>query len=177
MRQYLKKNGSFILMLMALAVLLFVPNAKAFVLKGLLHTGIFNAAAKKENFPAVNNDIATLSFIDKTGNRLLAADLKGKIIFINFWATWCPPCIAEMGSIQSLYSKLQNDARFVFVMVDADNNFPQSMAFMQAQQYSLPVYQVTGPVSANLFSGTLPTTLIIDAQGRLVKKHEGHCQL
>ena len=173
MLQYFKKNSGFIFLMAVLCVLLFVPNAKALLLKGLLHTGVFNASTKKELSTASSTGIASLSFIDNNGSRLTVADLKGKVIFINFWATWCPPCIAEMASINSLYNQLKTDTRIVFVAADADNNLPLSTAFMQKHQYNLPVYEIAGPVPADLFSGTLPTTLIIDASGNLVKKHEG----
>ena len=149
-----------------------MPNAKAFMLKGLLRTGLFNASTKKEALSNSSEPI-NLLFTDKNGNRINTNDLKGKTIFINFWATWCPPCIAEMGSINSLYNKLKSDPRVVFILVDADGNLSQSSVFMEKRQYNLPVYSIAGAVPDSLFSGTLPTTIIIDAGGKLVQKHEG----
>lgn len=168
---FTRKNFSTFVLVAFMLVILFVPGAKSFLLKGLLSTGLFNASAKRESVQEPG--IVSFSFVDKNGNRITSTDLKGKIIFINFWAVWCPPCVAEMGSVNALYQQLKNDPRFVFVLADADGNLPQSTAFMAQHGYDLPVYQVTGPVSPSLYSGTLPTTLIIDPEGKLVQKHEG----
>ncbi|MEO5684620.1 MAG: TlpA disulfide reductase family protein [Chitinophagaceae bacterium] len=173
MKLFTRKYLSTLVLIVLLGILFFSPNAKAYVLKALLSTGIFNADTKKNNKVIDHMPFAQLAFTDKNAAPLNTADLKGKIILVNFWATWCPPCIAEMGSLNTLYNKLKADPRFVFIMADADGNLPLSDAFMQKRGYSLPVYQIAGPVPADLFAGTLPTTLIIDAKGNLVQKHEG----
>ncbi len=152
-------------------VLLFVPAAKALFLQGLMKTGIFNASAKKET--GNSQALASFSFTDNNNNILSTADLRGKVIFINFWATWCPPCIAEMGSINALYTKLKDNPHIVFILADADGNLQQATAFMQKHQYSLPVYASTGVIPQLLYSGTLPTTIIIDSNGNLAQRHEG----
>jgi len=156
-----------------LAVLLLVPGAKAVFLKAMLGTGLFNAGTKTTTSNKGIAAMAPLSFTDKNGSTLNTVDLKGKVIFINFWATWCPPCVAEMGSVNALFNKLKNDPHFVFILADADNNLSHSTDFMNKHQYNLPVYTITGPIPENIFSGTLPTTLIVDTRGQLVQKHEG----
>src|SRR5690606_34637312 len=50
------------------------------------------------------------------------SDQKGKVVFINFWATWCPPCIAEMPTINKLYSNFRDNENVMFMMVDVDND-------------------------------------------------------
>ncbi len=174
MKLFFRKNFFTILWAALLILVLFSSNAKAFFLKTLLHTGFFNATAKKENNPLQTAALESLSFTDNKGIRLNTAGLKGKVVFINFWATWCPPCIAEMGSVNALYNKLKDDPRFVFIIADVDNNnFNASGAFMGKHQYHLPVYQSASSVPGNLFTGTIPTTLIIDSKGNLVQRHEG----
>lgn len=170
MQQFLKKNLSTLLLLALFALLLFNPGAKAFVLKNLLRTGIFNAGSNRLNSAAPLPDLV---FTDAGGAAINTGLLKGKVIFINFWASWCPPCIAEMGSINALYSKLRSDPHFIFIMVDADSDLSAAAAFMAKHGYDLPVYRVAGPVTANLYSGSLPTTIIIDTNGALAQKHEG----
>ena len=171
MASWLRKNIISALLVTVMVILLFVPNAKAYFLKGLLGTGLFNAGTTKQTKSPV--PVAGILLIDASGRPVNTADLRGKVIFINFWATWCPPCIAEMGSVQALYNTLKNDPRIVFILADADNNPQLATAFMQKHDYDLPVYQLTGQVPENLFSGTLPTTLIIDSKGNLAQQHEG----
>ena len=173
MQSFLRKNFLSIILFGCLGVLLFVPNTKAYLLKGLLHTGLFNARTAKETSGIRLTDVSGISFTDINGNRMSLVDLKGKVVFINCWATWCPPCIAEMGSVNALYNKLKADNRFVFILADADNNLPLSTLFMRKHGYSLPVYQPASALPGELFSGTLPTTIIIDSNGQPVYKHEG----
>ena len=173
MLSLLRKNLSTIVLLVILGIVVFNPEAKALLLKGLLSTGVFNASTQKE-LPGKNSAaLANLSFAGTDGQLINTTSLNGQVVFINFWATWCPPCIAEMGAINSLYKQLKNDPRVVFIMVDADSNLPLATAFMKKHGYHLPVYRLTAQLPADLFSGTLPTTLIIDSKGMLVKKHEG----
>jgi len=169
--QQLKKNWFTFLLILLIAVLFFVPNAKAFLLHGLIKTGLFNASVKKENIKILSPE--TIFFINKNGARKNICDLKGKVIFINFWATWCPPCVAEMPAINALYNKLKNDSNFVFIMADADNDFQKSLSFMKKNNYSLPVYNSNGDLHAAIFDGTTPTTIIINPEGNIVQKHEG----
>jgi thiol-disulfide isomerase/thioredoxin len=169
---FLKKHFFTILLAALLLVLLLVPGAKAFLLHTFMRTGLLNAPAKKEIvLPAAN--FSGLSFVNDQSVSIHTANLRGKIIFINFWASWCPPCVAEMGSINALYNQLKGDPRFVFILADADNDFSKSISFMQRKGYHLPVYQTSAAIPVNLFSGSLPTTIIIDSKGNIVYKHEG----
>jgi len=173
LQQFIRRNLSTFFLIVLLGVLLFNPNAKAFFLKAMLSTGFFNASTKKESKSVHAAEMTALLFTDKNGSLVNTADLKGKVIFINFWATWCPPCIAEMGSVHALYNKLKNDPRFVFIIADTDNDLQQSGAFMNKHQYDLPVYRLAGPIPPDLFNGSLPTTLIIDSKNNLIQQHEG----
>ena len=94
---------------------------------------------------------------------------KGKVVFINFWATWCPPCLAEMPSVNDLYLKVKDNPDIVFLSVDVDNKLSRSSQFMQKNGYQIPVYggRLDG-LARNLYSGTIPTTLVIDKKGDVV---------
>jgi thiol-disulfide isomerase/thioredoxin len=158
LKSFIKKNFFTAVWIAVLGVVLFVPDAKAFLLKIFIHTGLFNASTKKETTIIKAGTFSNFSFVDQNGIKLNALNMQGKVIFINFWATWCPPCIAEMGSVNALYNKLKDDPRFVFILADADNNFSLAISFMKKNNYNLPVYGIRSAVPENLFSGTLPTT-------------------
>jgi thiol-disulfide isomerase/thioredoxin len=161
-------NGVFILVI---ALLLFVPYAKALLIQGLMEVGLFNPSVDKETL--INEPVPQLSFKDQTGKVITLNQLKGKVVFINFWATWCPPCLAEMPSINKLYEKYKNDADVVFIMVDADGNFEKSNGYMKARNYAMPIYHMASSVPEQIFSGSLPTTVVFDKQARISFKHEG----
>ncbi len=103
--------------------------------------------------------------VDSTGQRVTLEDYKGKMIFINFWATWCPPCIAEMPSMQKLYVDYQDKIVFLFVTTDS---FEKANAFMVKENLTLPIYQsVTNP-PMEMDSSTIPATYLIDKQGNVI---------
>ena len=172
LKSFIKKNFITGVLIAVVVILLLVPGAKVLVLKTFVHTGLLNAPAKKGS-NIIKAGTFSLLFIDEKNEQISITALQGKVVFINFWATWCPPCVAEMGSVNALYNKLKDDPRIVFIMADADNNPVSSLSFMKRNGYHLPVYRIALPVSENLFTGTIPATLIIDARGNIVQRHEG----
>ncbi|MFV7234757.1 TlpA family protein disulfide reductase [Flavobacterium sp. ZB4R12] len=103
--------------------------------------------------------------VDATGKSVTLEEYKGKIIFINFWATWCPPCIAEMPSMQKLYADYQDKIVFLFVTTDS---FERANAFLVKENLTLPIYQsVTNP-PLEMESSTIPATYLIDKQGNVI---------
>lgn len=158
------------LLLIGLVLLLATnPAAKATVLRTLMGAGLFKAHAGKTT---VAEPLPGMIFTDVAGNRLLTASLKGKVIFLNFWAGWCPPCIAEMPGINELYKRFSTEEGVVFIMVDADSDLYAAERFLRGHDYSLPVYRAA-EVPANVFGGTLPTTLVIDKKGNIVFRETG----
>jgi len=133
--------------------------------------------AEKEQAQAVKEveepKVADVSFKDKAGNIVKLSDLKGKVVFINFWATWCPPCIHEMPSINTLRQGFKDNKNIIFLMVDVDNDIEQSAAFMEENKYDLPLYTATGEIPPEFLGGSIPTTVILDKNGQIVERLEG----
>lgn len=159
-----------ILLIAALLVLLFVPDAKAGLMNGLMKIGFFTPDVRQ---PVKQEIVAPAKFRDGSGKIIALSDLKGKVVFLNFWATWCPPCRAEMPSMNDLYKKYSTDPDIVFITVDTDNNYKKAKKFLDRRRFMLPLYTVASEIPADLFAGKLPTTLVIDKQGKIVFKHEG----
>lgn len=154
----------------------------AFVQRGLLSTGILNPNVEKiteartkemENGVLSNATKADLNFrlIDKDGNETSLEKMKGKVIFMNLWATWCAPCLAEMPSIKKLHTEMGSEVAFVILSLDDD--FEKAKAFDKKKGYDLPIYSLRSNMPAMYDSTTIPTTYIIDAQGNLVLTHSG----
>lgn len=152
----------------------FSPDLKGMVIQGLMRIGFFQPdVAKTTVAKASQSDIKDALFKDLRGKLVRLSDLKGKVVFLNFWASWCPPCIAEMPSIDKLYAKYKSDKQVVFLTVDVDGKIESSMEFMQNRKFKLPVYVPAGATPVEYFSGTIPTTLILDKTGSIVFKHTG----
>jgi len=150
------------------------PKAKSAVLKSFMALGFFKPDS--EAAPIEKTTVAPfdhVSFRDANGKTVSLAALKGKVVFINFWATWCPPCIAEMPSIQALYDKKKNSPDFVFLIVETDGNLKKALQFMEKNQYSLPTYTPNTPIPPEFLGSGIPTTVILDKRGQIAFKHEG----
>lgn len=165
-------NVIYTLLLGGLLAILFIPGGKVWFLQQLMKVGLFQPSVPKtaeDAWPAPE-----MLFSDATtGAPVALSSLKGKVVFINFWATWCPPCRAEMPSVDRLYRQWKKDPDMVFLIVDADGQPEKAAAFMRDNGYVLPVTLLTGKVPQNVYSGTLPTTLIIDKAGRIVFRETG----
>lgn len=157
-----------------------------FAQRGLLATGLMNPdveeIAQLRNNEIENKDETAimpnrtqadfnLKLIDKDGNTKTLAELKGKVIFMNFWATWCPPCIAEMPSIDRLHEEMGDEV--AFVMLSLDQDFDKAKAFDKRKGYNLPIYTLGSRLPSMYQSSAIPTTYIIDADGNLALTHKG----
>jgi len=109
---------------------------------------------------------------DMNGQTISLKEMKGKTIFINFWATWCPPCIAEMPSIQQLYRQFENNPQVAFLLVS--NEKPEKISrFMQKHQFSLPIYSAMARSPQIFASASIPVSFIVSPAGEIVVKKTG----
>ncbi len=104
------------------------------------------------------------------GDDVTLEDFKGKPVFLNFWATWCPPCIAEMPSIQKLYNEYKDEIAFVLISSEGTDVIH---AFMDKHEYTLPVYSLESGVPAVFETSTIPSTYLIGPTGRVLIKKTG----
>ena len=139
--------------------------------RGLLATGIMQADMRyTEDHDVAANYNLQLTTLD--GEPAFLGDYRGKVVFLNFWATWCAPCLAEMPFIQSLYEDVASDD-IVFVMISTDEKRETAQRFIEAKGYTLPVYRLAGQVPEEYNSRTLPTTYVISPAGKLATVHVG----
>ncbi|MGH7775298.1 MAG: redoxin domain-containing protein [Candidatus Binatia bacterium] len=110
---------------------------------------------------------------DVQGNSVSLRDLRGRVVFLNFWATWCPPCRIEMPSMERLYRRLR-DRGLVMLAVDRGETRKQVATFMKDFQLSFPaLLDVDGTVSSLYRVSALPTTYLIDRRGKIIGKKVG----
>lgn len=139
----------------------------------LLKTGLMDAKTSGYDAPQkpFNYDF---SIQDLKGNKVNMSDFKGKVIFLNLWATWCGPCRAEMPSIQKLYDKVDHD-KIVFIMLslDTEENQQKIVSYIQDKGFTFPVYQPLSSVPNQLRVSTIPTTFVIGSDGKIKLKNTG----
>jgi thiol-disulfide isomerase/thioredoxin len=170
----------------AVAVVLYATGLHTevigFAQRGLLATGLMNPDVKEitevrqnesmsADLPASTKADFNLKLIDRDGKVTSLEALKGKVIFMNFWATWCPPCIAEMPSIDKLHEEMGDEV--AFVMLSLDQDFELAKAFDKRKGYNLPIYAPASNLPSMYQSSAIPTTYVIDAAGNLALTHKG----
>ena len=115
-----KKNWSTTLLFAIFVLLLVSPDAKAWMMRQVISTGLLNAKMEDKNIEKSSfENTATISesfsVKDENGQLINISELKDKVVFINFWASWCPPCRAEFPSIQKFYEKYKENDGVVFL--------------------------------------------------------------
>ena len=94
-----------------------------------------------------------------------------KLQVINFWATWCAPCIAEMPDIQSLYQKTGDQVEFV--MISLDNTADKTWNFVDTKGFDFPVYRLSSRIPEVYERQVIPTTYVISPDGKIVAERHG----
>lgn len=115
------------------------------------------------------------------GEPLTLSDLKGKRVVLNFWATWCPPCEAEMPHMQKYYEQYKNEDNVEIVGVNltyAREKVERVETFLKSYDITFPIVLEPDESVANQYRIlTIPTTFMIDTEGRVQKKIEGPLDL
>lgn len=147
-----------------------------FLQRGILATGLMNPDTEEKAEIAATTPskraVLDLNLINSKGERVNMKQFEGKAIFLNFWATWCPPCVAEMPGINNLYQEVKDD-NVEFIMLSVDQDFEKARKFRKKKGYEFEIYQIAGPIPQMYSSNSIPTTYVIDAEGNLALTHLG----
>lgn len=108
--------------------------------------------------------------VDREGNKMNLISHKGKVVLINVWATWCPPCVAELPGFADLYKDYGDKVVFAFVANDDEDKVS---AFLDKKEYDLPVYFQASYTPKVLASNSIPVTYILDKEGNIVVNKTG----
>ena len=117
-----------------------------------------------------DNTLEKVKLTDLKNNSISLRQYAGKTIFINFWATWCKPCIAEMPTIEKAQNILKNE-EVVFLMASSEAK-EEIDAFGKAHNFNFNYYQILN--SEELAIEGLPTTFIFNKEGKLVFSESGY---
>lgn len=151
--------------------LFIIPQTREFI-QVWIHKGVslVNQASLIEE-----DDRSTVSSVNwqlgsDRQNTLDFETTKGKVVFINFWATWCPPCIAEMPSLQALYDDYNDKVVFLFVTNDPLETVKK---FKTKHNYDFEVYNPLNEAPIELSTRAIPRTFIINKNGQIVVDKSG----
>ncbi|MDH4227693.1 MAG: TlpA family protein disulfide reductase [Deltaproteobacteria bacterium] len=129
----------------------------------------------RDSYKEIEKSSSAIDFVlpDMDGKLRKLGDYKGKVVFLNFWATWCPPCKEEMPSMQVLYDNLK-DKNFVIVAVSSDTSADDVKKFIGENKLTFPVLlDPKGKIKEAYKTTGFPETFIIDQNGVVAEKVVG----
>ena len=157
-----------LILILILAIVLFTPagfHLKVFVNRLVKFNPSEIRADERERLLSYN-----WSLQDSQGKRFNFENARGEVVIINFWASWCPPCVAEMPDLNELYKDYSDKVVFLFVARDKRSSIEK---FMNSKEYEFPVFYDQGKAPEQLESESMPTTYILDRNGTIAVKKTG----
>jgi thiol-disulfide isomerase/thioredoxin len=170
----IRKNLSNILFVVVLVILYFtggLSQLSSMAQSAMLHSGFADADIDDKKDEAFNYNFAIK---DLKGNTFSFDQYKGKVVFLNMWATWCGPCKAEMPSIQQLRDQISNEKiAFVMLSLDKEKHVEKVKSYIKDKEFTFPVFMASGYLTDQLQVPSIPTTFIISKEGKIVMKEIG----
>ena len=155
-----------------LILMLIIPSTRSIVLGGVtkLRTAIFASSLKVADGPVLSESDWSWKMTTLQGDQSSLAALKGELILLNSWATWCPPCRAEMPSLEKLYQNYGDRVKFVIISNEEDQLVRD---YIDKKGYTFPVYLARSASPPALSSKSIPATFIINAEGQVIYQKSG----
>jgi thiol-disulfide isomerase/thioredoxin len=164
----IKKNWSNILFAIVI-ILLIVPQTRSPIQVFVLRTISFSPGEidKEERTTLLDYQWNLSSLASKDINLKRSI---GKVTIVNFWATWCAPCLAEMPDLQKLYDNYGDKVDFYFISNEKRITLQK---FLEQKKYNIPIYIPTESSPEKLVIRSLPTTFLISKTGEIVIRKTG----
>lgn len=169
MKEFARNNFWEILLITIIVLLLFTP------IKSHLKR-IFALATEikaQEQKTAVLQESWSTNFSGINTADISLNEIKGNVIVLQFWATWCQDCRLEMPTIQALYNRNLPNTEFVLVALEQDNKTEKLQRFIQENKLTVPIFVPQSNLTTQFEPEQFPTTYIIDKQGNIVIKKIG----
>jgi peroxiredoxin len=177
----MKKKTSFKFILPAIILLIMFTGVELH----LFYNGFFAIAGSRDQelerlfsnigilkIPRISQPVE-IQLKDVFGNTVSLSDFRGKIVFLNFWATWCPPCVIEMPSMQKLHRRFK-DKNFVMVAINSQETEAQVKSFFNKYKLSFTaLLDSSAEVGAWFDVNAFPTTFVLDKKGRIIGRALG----
>jgi thiol-disulfide isomerase/thioredoxin len=157
----------FVLFLIAILIPASRKEISSFVIR---ITSTSPGTVDAEEQKSVSSEEMQWRLISIDGESVQLSDFEGKPLFINFWATWCPPCVAELPEINDLHNAYRD--KVVFLLITDES--PETVrAFMKQKNYNLPVYFIQSSVPEIFATSSIPATFIVSPENKIVIEKRG----
>ena len=164
---FLRKNIIYIVLTVVFLAFMLVKPLRNFMTEQIAMSPTVAKVNNETMLPAEVLDI-DLKGINTSSTNL--KNLRGKVLFLNFWGTWCPPCRTEWPTVQKLYDLRKDKLEFALIaMQDQEEDVKK---FLKDNNYSVPVYIAESPLDPKILPQAFPTTYLIGKDGRILKKED-----
>jgi thiol-disulfide isomerase/thioredoxin len=175
LKNYFKKKKPFTIvtdiLFIVFIILLIIPGTRKEVSSRLIRlTALPPSELSSESQFKISEEARKWQLYDMEGNMVTLNELMDQPVFLNFWATWCPPCIGELPGIQDLYGTYKDKVRFVLVTNEQPGKVNK---FAAEHDYGgLPFYIGRG-TPHDFYSESIPTTFVIAKDGTVIVSKKG----
>lgn len=176
LKKWILGNISTLILTIVFIVLLVSPDAKAWLMRQVASTGLLNSSISEPEKNKETKSVAShadFAVRNEEGMSIHSSELRGKVVFINFWASWCPSCRAEFPSVQKFYEKYRSNPDLVFLTVNLDDNPELGKTYLKEKGFTVPFFTVESAIPKEIYDGSLPTTVVLDKKGEIRLRHTG----
>ena len=164
---FLKKNIIYIILIVVLSAFALIKPLRDFVSEQI---AMSPTVAKINNETMLPDDVLNIDLKGINTSSTNLKNLRGKVLFLNFWGTWCPPCRTEWPTIEKLYQLKKDKLEFALIaMQDQEEDVKK---FLKENNYTAPVYIAESPLDPKILPTVFPTTYLIAKDGRILKKED-----
>ncbi len=150
------------IVLIVFLIMVINPSTRPLFQQAIIELGIMPSGVNKTDEQTVGKEFYDWKLKTPEGN--IITPQKGKVYFINFWATWCPPCVAELPYIEKLSTIMANNTNVEIITVVTETN-EKIKNFMSTKDYSFKYYLKYSAEPASIRKSSIPSTFIIDKNG------------
>ncbi len=171
----IRKSLLLIVILIPLGAVAYVLHETDFREETVSHSSKINRLSEQLGVVALpyKSSPMEISLLDLKGQLVKLSDYRGKVVFLNFWTTWCPTCVIEMPSMEKLYQRLKHK-NFAMIAVNLQEPAERVEKFFNKNNLTFTsLLDTKGEISARFSIRSIPTTFILDKEGRIICKAEG----
>lgn len=164
---FLRKNLIYIILVVVLSAFALIKPLRDFVSEQI---AMSPTVAKINNETTLSDEVLNIDLKGINTSSTNLKNLRGKVLFLNFWGTWCPPCRTEWPTIEKLYQLKKDKLEFALIaMQDQEEDVKK---FLKENNYTAPVYIAESPLDPKILPTVFPTTYLIAKDGRILKKED-----
>lgn len=144
--------------------------------RAMLWTGLFDAETEEvttTDGPTLTENAYNMPLTTPEGKQVQLSDFKGKVLFVNIWASWCPPCVAEMPTIETLYNNVSDNPDIKFLLISMDEKQKDAVDFMEGKDFPMTYYFPDSGMPSVFQSPYIPATYVVSKEGQIIYNHGG----